>query len=112
VKIRVIDDQGNVSEKTIEEIWADSRNSPTIASPDEIVHRTRRGVELSLDMPKVFRDVERWKRGDSRRVEKIRGYLGRTCHIRRGGLYVLISIAKNQIGKVERDFSSRLVSIS
>ena len=108
VKIRVIDDQGNVSEKTIEEIWADLEKRPQqLRLPMKLFTEHGEGVELSLDMPKVFRDVEKMeKEGIPVEVEKIRGYLGTDLSVfDEGVLYVLISIAKNQIGKVERDFS-------
>lgn len=108
VKIRVIDDQGNVSEKTIEEIWADLEKRPRqLRLPMRLFTEHGEGVELSLDMPKVFQNVERMeKEGNPVEVEKIRGYLGTDLSVfDEGVLYVLISIAKNQIGKVERDFS-------
>ena len=110
VKIRVIDDQGNVSEKTIEEIWADLDKRPRqLRLPMKLFTEHGEGVELSLDMPKVFRDVEKMeKEGIPVEVEKIRGYLGTDLSVfDEGILYVLISIANNQIGKVERDFSVR-----
>ena len=110
VKIRVIDDQGNVSEKTIEEIWADLEKRPQqLRLPMKLFTEHGEGVELSLDMPKVFRDVEKMeKEGIPVEVEKIRGYLGTDLSVfDEGILYVLISIANNQIGKVERDFSVR-----
>jgi len=108
VKIRVIDDQGNVFEKTIEEIWTDLEKRPRqLRLPMRLFTEHGEGVELSLDMPKVFRDVEKMeKEGIPVEVEKIRGYLGTDLSVfDEGVLYVLISIAKNQIGKVERDFS-------
>jgi hypothetical protein len=108
VKIRVIDDQGNVSEKTIEEIWANLEKRPQqLRLPMKLFTEHGEGVELSLDMPKVFQNVERMeKEGNPVEVEKIRGYLGTDLSVfDEGVLYVLISIAKNQIGKVERDFS-------
>ena len=110
VKIRVIDDQGNVSEKTIEEIWADLDKRPRqLRLPMKLFTEHGEGVELSLDMPKVFQDVEKMeKEGIPVEVEKIRGYLGTDLSVfDEGILYVLISIANNQIGKVERDFSVR-----
>lgn len=110
VKIRVIDDQGNVSEKTIEEIWADLDKRPRqLRLPMKLFTEHGEGVELSLDMPKVFQNVEKMeKEGNPVEVEKIRGYLGTDLSVfDEGILYVLISIANNQIGKVERDFSVR-----
>ena len=110
VKIRVIDDQGNVFEKTIEEIWADLDKRPRqLRLPMKLFTEHGEGVELSLDMPKVFQNVEKMeKEGNPVEVEKIRGYLGTDLSVfDEGILYVLISIANNQIGKVERDFSVR-----
>lgn len=110
VKIRVIDDQGNVSEKTIEEIWADLDKRPRqLRLPMKLFTEHGEGVELSLDIPKVFQNVEKMeKEGNPVEVEKIRGYLGTDLSVfDEGILYVLISIANNQIGKVERDFSVR-----
>lgn len=110
VKIRVIDDQGNVFEKTIEEIWADLEKRPQqLRLPMKLFTEHGEGVELSLDMPKVFQNVEKMeKEGNPVEVEKIRGYLGTDLSVfDEGILYVLISIANNQIGKVERDFSVR-----
>ena len=108
VKIIMKDDQGNVFEKTIEEIWTDLEKRPQqLRLPMRLFTEYGEGVELSLYMPKVFQNVkEMEKEGNPVEVEKIRGYLGTDLSVfDEGILYVLISIANNQIGKVERDFS-------
>jgi len=108
VKIKVIDDEGNVSEKSIEEIWDDMETHPKqLRLPMKLFTEHGQGVELSLDMPKVFQNVEKLETGGSPvEVDKIRGYLGTDLSVfDEGVLYVLISIAKNQIGKVDRDYS-------
>ncbi len=108
VKIKVIDDEGNVSEKSIEEIWDDMETHPKqLRLPMKLFTEHGQGVELSLDMPKVFQNVEKLETGGTPvEVDKIRGYLGTDLSVfDEGVLYVLISIAKNQIGKVDRDYS-------
>ena len=108
VKIKVIDDEGNVLEKSIEEIWDDMETHPKqLRLPMKLFTEHGEGVELSLDMPKVFQNVEKLETGGNPvEVDKIRGYLGTDLSVfDEGVLYVLISIAKNQIGKVDRDYS-------